>query len=183
MNEFYPDVALFQGDIYYYGYWIGAGYFAAIADKLLKELVFPAIPDKKNSEIMRDIHSAGTNSVAMHVRRGDFVKLGWDMKPEMYKKMMDAMREKVEHPVVFIFSDDIPWVKENYTEVGLKNTDEIIYVEGNERANSYIDMQLMKECRGMVFSSSSFSYLASLLNTRPDKIVYQPTSRYGINYH
>ncbi len=182
MNEFYPDVARFQGDIYFYGYWIGAGYFASIGEKMLKELSFPEIPDEKNRQLLHDIHGAGTNSVALHVRRGDFVQLGWDLKPEMYKRMMDTMRGQIDHPIYFVFSDDIPWVKEHFEDVGLKKTDEIFYVEGNDRAMSYIDMQLMKDCRGMVFSSSSFSYLASLLNTRPDKIVYQPTTRYGINY-
>ncbi len=182
LNQFSPIVKNFRGDIYYYGYWINAGWFASFAQKMLAELTFPPIPDERNREYLRMIGEAGEHSVAYHIRRGDYVTIGWVLDSKMYAGMVDKMRQKVEAPVFFVFSDDIPWVKEHFEEVGLRCDDRIVYVEGNIRETSYIDMQLMKECRGMVFPNSSFSYLASFLNTRPDKVAIQPTDRVVIQY-
>ncbi len=182
LNQFSPVVKNFRGDIYYYGYWINAGWFASFANDMLKELTFPAITDEQNRKYIQMIRDAGEHSVAFHIRRGDFVTVGWVLDSSRYAGMIEKIRTKVEKPVFFVFSDDIPWVREHYREVGLKDDDEIIYVEGNIRETSYIDMQLMKECRGMVFPNSSFSYLASFLNTRPDKVAVQPTDRVVIQY-
>ncbi len=46
----------------------------------------------------------------------------------------------------------------------------VCYVDGNTGSKSYIDMQLMSQCKGVIASNSAFSYLAALLNTR--KISY-----------
>lgn len=183
MNEFYPDVVRCEGNIYYYGYWINPHWFNSIALKMLEELTFPEIPDEKNSQYMKQIKAANESSVAVHVRRGDFVTLGRAIDTSVYHNMINAIREKIEKPVFFVFSDDIAWVREHAEEHGFLPADEIIFVEGNFRETSYIDMQLMKECRGMIFSSSSFSYLAALLNTRKDKIVLQTTGRQMIYYN
>ena len=43
-NEFYPDLLRCTGNLYYYGYWINAGWMAAIANTILKELIFPPLP-------------------------------------------------------------------------------------------------------------------------------------------
>ncbi len=182
MNEFYPDVTKVNGDIYYYGYWINAQWFIANANKLLTELRFAEISDEKNRGYWESIKQSGNHSVAVHIRRGDFVKLGWALDSSIYEKMINEIRKKIAKPEFYIFSDDLVWVKDNYKEIGLKTDDKVIFIEGNFRETSYIDMQLMKECRGMVFSSSSFSYLASLLNTRKDKIIMQPTKRQIVYY-
>ncbi len=182
INDYDPSIHNFQGNIYYYGYWINVKYFAHFSGNFLREFVFPELPDDKNREYMKKIKEADENSVALHVRRGDFVTLGWAIDNSVYRAMMEDMRKEIPHPEFFVFSDDIEWVKENAAEVGLLPTDGITYVEGNDAFHGYIDMQLMKECRGMIYSSSSFSYLASILNTRKDKIVLQPTARQVLYY-
>ena len=182
-NQYCENVIDIRGNVYYYGYWINANWFASIADIILNELKFPDIPDINNQMYMSIIKEANEHSVALHVRRGDFVTLGWALDNSVYKSMINQIRHEISKPVFFVFSDDIEWVKSNMLELGLSNDDKIEYVEGNYRETSYIDMQLMKECRGMVFSSSSFSYLASLLNTRKDKIVYQSTGRQIVYYN
>ena len=60
-----------------------------------------------------------TNSVLLSVRRGDFV---YDTKfssmhavctPKYYERAWEYMKAHVENPVLFIFSNDIEWVKQN----------------------------------------------------------------------
>ncbi len=177
INGFDPNVLNFYGDIYYYGYWINGQYYASIANTILKELKFPELPNDENREYMKRIKEADQSSVALHIRRGDFVTLGIAIDNSIYKMMIDHIRKKIPDPAFFVFSDDMAWVKENFQQIGLKTTDNITYVDINDILHGYIDMQLMKECRGMVFPNSSFSYLACLLNTRTDKIAIQPTPR------
>ena len=181
-NEWYQDITDFDGDVYYYGYWINYKWFAENTDVILKELTFPQIKDDANKAYMDMIKAAGTHSVAVHIRRGDFVTVGWVTHPKRYAEMIDYIRTNIDKPVFFVFSDDMNWCRENLVACGFKETDSIVFVEGNFRENSYIDMQLMKECRGMVFSTSSFSYLASLLNTRRDKIAVHDSVRTVIYY-
>ncbi len=176
-NGFYPDVLRCGGDLYYYGYWINAHWFGGILDTIVREFTFPPLPGKRNVDYMSEIRSAGERSVAVHVRRGDFVTLGWAMSPQWYQGAFAAFRQKIEHPIFFLFSDDMPWVNAHREELGILPTDNTICVEGNMGGNNYVDAQLMSACRGMIIANSSFSYLAALLNRRPDKLVANPTQR------
>ncbi len=182
-NEFYPDILRCEGDLYYYGYWINAGWMAGIIGTILNELTFPPLPDARNQAFVSQIESAGANSVAVHVRRGDFANLGWLLPTDYYVRSVAGVREQVEKPMFFFFSDDIPWVKKHLPDLGILPTDEVVFVEGNMGGNNYIDMQLMSKCRGMVIANSSFSYLAALLNTRPDKMVWKPGEKRQILYY
>lgn len=177
LNEFYPDILRCSGNLYYYGYWINGHWFGSILDKMVQEFHFPALPDAKNRSYMSEIQGAGERSVAVHIRRGDFLDLGLATSPEWYQAAIVKFREYIVNPVFFMFSDDIPWVKENRVEMGLLPNDKVIFVEGNMGGNNYIDMQLMAACRGMVIANSSFSYLAALLNRRPDRLVAHPAAR------
>ena len=182
-NGFYPDILRCTGNLYYYGYWINAQWMASIAGTILKELTFPPLPDKNNQDYLSQIQSAGLNSVAVHVRRGDFIDYGWLLSPKFYEETMSNLRKKIKKPTFFLFSDDMPWVKEHLQDLGILPSDECVFVEGNVHGKNYIDMQLMSQCRGMVIANSSFSYLAALLNTREDKLVWTPTPGREILYY
>ena len=45
-------------------------------------------------------------SVSIHVRRGDFVSLGWCLDIAYYKKAIKLMSDKIQNPVFYVFSDD-----------------------------------------------------------------------------
>lgn len=177
LNAFYPDVLRWTGDLYYYGYWINGRWFNDIKDIIVREFTFPLLPDEKNRAYMNEIKAAGDNSLAIHIRRGDFVTVGWALSCSFYANVLPEMRKRMGSPKIFVFSDDILWVKEHFSELGFLSTDEIIFVEGNMNGNNYIDMQLMAACRGMIIANSSFSYLAALLNRNPEKLIANPTER------
>lgn len=183
-NEYIPQILEITEDVYYHGYWINREWFQRYRDIFLEELSFPKINDNKNQEYLYQILTG--SSVAIHIRRGDFLNLGIQMKESSYKEMIQMFQDKIETAtkiekdikkwIAFIFSDDIEWCKQNWRELGLNKFQEIMFVEGNMCGKNYIDMQLMSQCKGMIMSNSSFSYLAALLNTRK-QVIINPTKR------
>lgn len=174
-NEYHPEVLDMSGDIYYHGYWINKGWFARYRENFLKEFKFPELTDSLNLEHMRRIQC--TNSVSIHIRRGDYVTLGWAMTPEFYPQLVQAFLARVPGKWdLFVFSDDIAWCRENQSELGFNAFKHVTYVEGNTDGKNYIDMQLMSQCKGMIMSNSAFCYLAALLNTRRT-VCINPTTR------
>lgn len=175
-NEYFPWLPCAEGNIYYFGYWINKNYLKGEFEEILKaELKFAPLTGEKNKEYERRI--TGTNSVALHVRRGDFVKIGWDSSVEVYAAGISKLRETVSDPHFFIFSDDMRWCRENLRDMGIRG-EEVTFVEGNSGTNSYIDMQLMSCCKNIILATpSSFAYLAALLNRNETIFVVNGTGR------
>lgn len=175
-NEYFPWLAIAEGNIYYHGYWINRDYLKTDFEQILKaELEFAPLTEERNKAYERQIME--TNSVSLHVRRGDFVRYNWDMPAEVYAAGISKLREMVTDPHFFIFSDDMDWCKENLDNMGI-HSGEATFVEGNRGEDSYIDMQLMSYCKNMMLvTSSSFSYLATLLNRNESLLVINGTGR------
>lgn len=174
-NGFEPGITKIDGlNIYYHGYWINKYWFDSYKDIFLKELQFPKISDVKNIEYYNMIKD--TNSVGIHIRRGDFVDIGMAIGNDYY---MNSCREFVNNKpnlTFFVFSDDIDWCKKNADDLGLNLAKETVYVEGNINGKNYIDLQLMTYCKNLLMSNSSFSYLAALLNQNLESYM-NPTAR------
>lgn len=175
-NQFAPWIAHAKGNIYYHGYWIHRDWLKeGHWETLRKELQFAPLADDRSKQYEEQIEKS--NSVALHVRRGDFVKIGWAVPVENYRAGVEAMRNKVAGAHFFIFSDDLDWCRNNLKEFGLC-ADEVTFVEGSEDGRDYLDMQLMSYCKNIALvCPSSFSYLAALLNRNERKVVYNATGR------
>ena len=164
-NKYTPEILDISNDIYYHGYWINRQWFDKYKDTFIKELSLPKITDEKNIQYLNQIHN--TKSLSVHIRRGDYVKLGFSNSPDDYyrytKTFVDHIHGKWN---LFIFSDDIEWCKQNHNAMGFHQFDNVTYVEGNVNGKNYIDLQLMSECKAMIITNSSFCFLAGLLNTQ-----------------
>ena len=165
-NEYHPDILDLPGDVYYHGYWINKNWFTKYQDIFLNELKFPKTDDFRNQEYLKKIRC--TNSLSIHIRRGDYVKLGWAMPTEVYRSLIQSFKTNI--PLgkwhLFVFSDDIAWCKEYQKEMGFNSFSGVTYIEGNIQGKNYIDMYLMTQCKAMLISNSAFCYLAALLNTK-----------------
>lgn len=162
-NEFHPEITQFPGEsIYYHGYWIHPKWFRFYKDILKKELSFPLITDDKNRQYARMISSC--NSIGIHIRRGDYVDLGWELPSSYYLDSMKKLSQQHPSAVFFVFSDDLNWCSHNAASLGLDLASDIIYVEGNSHGTNFRDLQLMSMCHGLLMSNSAFCYLAALLN-------------------
>ncbi|MEI9933483.1 MAG: alpha-1,2-fucosyltransferase [Ferruginibacter sp.] len=153
---------------YLKGYWQTEKYFKAIEEKIKKQFIFPSLTDEENITTLKKI--TATNSVSIHIRRGDYLHSNrdWAMNIDYYKNAIQLINQKIQDPYFFIFSDDMNWVKEN---IILEN---VVFVDWNKKENSFIDMQLMSACKHNIIANSSFSWWGAWLNANPNKIVIAP---------
>lgn len=152
---------------YFSGYWQDYRYFNDIRSKLIKELTLKEKLNDINQATLINIKN--TNSVSIHVRRGDYLNIeGQEVCDlEYYKKSIDYIKYHVIDPTFFIFSDDITWVKQN---ILIEN---VYYVDFNSK-NPEFDVELMKNCQHNIIANSTFSWWAAWLNNNNTKIVIEP---------
>lgn len=163
-NEFHPEITKLPGEvIYYHGYWINTKWFRSYHHILERELSFPGITDERNKAYAS--HILSSLSIGIHIRRGDYVDIGWALSDTYYLQSMRTLTNKYPDATFFVFSDDISWCRSNSDSMGLTLSQNIVFIEGNTQDLSYIDLQLMSMCDGMLMSNSAFCYLAVLLNT------------------
>jgi hypothetical protein len=157
------------GSHYYWGYWQNEKYFKEIKEDLHKDFEFKTPLKDKNLEISKLINF--TQSVSIHVRRGDYVNHpvhGNICDKDYYISAIKLINQKISDLVYFIFSDDIKWCHEN---LNIKNA---YYIDWNIGSQSYIDMQLMSLCKNQIIANSTFSWWAAWLNKNKSKIVISP---------
>lgn len=156
------NVVNILGNAYFEGYWQSWKYFVGMEDKIRACFKF-YISDEKNLDMTDTL--AKTNSVGIHIRRGDYVTNKWfggicDL--EYYKKAIALMLKKLESPSFYIFSNDIDWCKDNIAPLVGDNS--ITYVDFNIGKNSHKDIYLMSQCKNLIIANSSFSWWSAYLN-------------------
>lgn len=171
---FYPEIVKRQGEIYYHGYWLTSEWFHAVENEVRSELVFPEIDEPHNTEYMDKIQCS--ESCSIHIRRGDYVSMGFSVADSVYLNEVRDMLSNVPDITLFVFSDDMDYCRTHAHDMGLDLPKETVYVEGNRGNMAYRDLQLMSHCKNMINGNSSFCYLAALLNTDLEGII-NPTGR------
>lgn len=168
------DKNLFKTNDYYCydGYFQNEKYFIDIRKDILNAFTLKNPMDEKNQSILDVIKN--TNSVSIHVRRGDYVTLESANKfhgtcsIEYYQKAIEYIENHVKTPHFFIFSDDIDWVIKN-----LKIEHPYTVIDFNQE-KGYLDLNLMKYCKHNIVANSSFSWWGAWLNENDKKIVIAP---------
>jgi hypothetical protein len=169
--QYWDGIRATPRDCYLKGYWQSEKYFQAHAATIRADFSFQSPLAGANSLLAQQINQV--NAVSLHVRRGDYVKnpataaMHGVCSLDYYNAAIEHIFSRVEKPVFFIFSDDMPWVKQNLSIAATTH-----HISHNDRA--YDDMHLMSLCRHHVIANSSFSWWGAWLNARPDKIVVAP---------
>jgi len=158
-----------KGITYYYGGWHSEKYFCNSKNEILKKFKFIIPLNSENITHLNNIYT--TNSVSIHVRRGDYLNyknfnlFGDVCNKAYYEKTIEYMYSIIKQPHFFVFSNDMEWVKSNL------QINNVTYVTCNSGFNSWIDMYLMSNCKHNIVSNSTFSWWGAWLNTNNDKIV------------
>ena len=155
---------------YFRGYFQCEKYFTGIRNILLDDFKLIKTLNKKNLQILEKIKS--TNSISLHIRRCDYLKSSrWGVLDlNYYKNAIKIITDQTnEEPTLFIFSDDINWVKNN-----MPFEQETVYVDVNSGKQGYFDLELMKNCKHNIIANSSFSWWGGWLNENSEKIVVAP---------
>lgn len=162
--------AVLQDDAYYHGYWLGDLFWLAFKNVIRTELVFPDIPKGRNQKIAR-MMSDERHSTAVHIRRGDMVKLGWATSLAWHRKAIETAKTEWNPEHYYLFSDDLAWCMEHLDEIGLAGEmARLIPVDGNQGESAYIDMQLMSLCAHRLIPRSSFSLAAGVFCSRAGRV-------------
>lgn len=151
---------------YFQGYHFNRKYYEDIKGILQKEFRLK-IPIRLQKELQWTLNHE--NTVGLHIRRGDYLKLHCDISEKIYyPEAVGIIQEQIMNPIYLIFSDDIEWVKKNFNINGRK-----IYISDMGFAD-YEELTIMKHCRHNIIANSTFSYWAAYLNSNPDKTVICP---------
>lgn len=123
------------------GFWQSEKYFAHCKDDIRKQFSFLPFDEKKNIAIMNKMKKE--NSVAIHLRKGaDYLQSELMGKGlcgvEYYIKAIEYIKQNVDNPVFYVFTDNPEWVKNNLPKF------DYILVDWNEVAGkkNFRDMQL-----------------------------------------
>lgn len=167
----FPKV-LPKGDVIISGNFESEEYFGEVKDMILNEIV-PRYPISEKNEALLNLMRT-TNSVSLSIRRGDFTddtnisKLHNVCTPLYYQRAIEYIKQHVENPVLFIFSNDVEWCRNNL-DFGL----ETHYESGNDP--SWEILELMSYCKHNIMANSSFNWWAQYKNKNQDKIVVAPS--------
>ena len=158
---------------YVEGYFQCEKNFGEVKEKIREEFKLKKEYESKEYSELKKIIQA-TTGVSVHIRRGDYAKdkitnaYFGTCSIEYYKQAMNLIREKVDSPIFYFFSDDIEWVK---SEFGRK--EEYVFVS-NPKLEDYEELLLMSTCAHNIIANSSFSWWGAWLNANPHKIIVAP---------
>lgn len=158
-------------DTYFLGSWQSEKYFKEYREELLEMFR----PKTERSTSVKNIIElvSGQNSVALHVRRGDYVSIGCQIRMDFYDRALQLIKKKIrEHWTLYIFSDDIAFCKKYFK----KYSDDIsiIYPEYLSDNMTLDDFLIMSHCKHMIIANSTYSWWAAWLNNNHGKIIICP---------
>lgn len=176
-SGFHPDLLKgSSGTVLLLGYWQSFKYFEVFKEVLIKEFSLKAPPlTKENIDLLEKI--TASQSVAIHIRRGDYVDIAFFLENfgtcslGYYQNAFNYLNQRIKELEFFIFSDDPEWA-----EVNLSFIPRATVVKNNLGVSDYEDFRLMKECKHFIIANSSFSWWAAWLGESQSKIVISPST-------
>jgi hypothetical protein len=176
--HFNPSYLELNDNSYLDGYWQTEKYFKEISPTIKKDFQFNFELSQKCIEISKKIILE--NSVCIHIRRGDYIKLvnfHGMVGNDYVRDGIKIINEKISNPHFFVFSNDIQWCKENLVIEG-KHT---FIEEINAGNNNNEHFKLMTLCKHFIIANSTFSWWAAWLSDNMDKIVIAPKKWVALN--
>ena len=175
-GNFDPRILELQ-EAYLEGYWQTEKYFEdpGVVKQLRDDFTLDpgkVLKDASAWETLKRIRQ--TESVSIHIRRGDYLApgtvetFGGICTEEYYRKAVEYLLERFPDAVFYVFSNDKEWTTRHLTG------DRFITVEYDEELDDEADLLLMSMCRHHILANSSFSWWAAWLNDAPEKTVIAP---------
>ena len=168
----FDENILKQGCGYYNGYWQTGRYFDDIGDSIREVLL--NINEKaisyRQSKILEHIKSS--ESVAIWVRRGDYIanednrKMFGDICTEdYYENAIEYIRNQHPDAEFFVFSNDEEYAKEKY-----KGMNVITYNLDSQEFKEF-NILLISQCKHIIGANSSMSWWASWIHGKGGTII------------
>lgn len=165
---------------YPYGYFQNLAYFQEI-DSIIRQEFSLKTPLQHHNQILKQKIASCSNSVFLHIRLGDYIKNDVTggtyvyLAKTYYQQAINLMKEILNGPNIFIFSNDIEWCEQNLCNFLDFKDCNIEFVKGNGEGNAAEEMELMKTCKHAIIANSTFSWWAAYLIDNKDKQIITPT--------
>ncbi len=143
--------------------------FAPIKTLLQEKIHFQLPLNSHNTIAFQKIKNT-KESVAVHIRRGDFLQRDYPIdltQTQYYANAMQTMRKKLDSPTFFIFSDDKAFIRQHFQEK------DCILMDKNLCDNVAFDFFLMQQCRHFIMANSTLSWWIAFLKN-DDSIIITP---------
>ncbi|KAH9492343.1 Galactoside 2-alpha-L-fucosyltransferase 2 [Bulinus truncatus] len=170
-------------DAFLVGYFQSWKYYKDIRNELLDHHFvlhdnLRTAADQYIQKVLADKNLSGATLVAIHVRRGDFVRQrvkGYTAAPiPYYYKAMNYFRKKYGKVLFIICTNDLIWAETN-----LDDSPDVHY---SHETDGSLDLAIMISCNHMIITSGSYSWWAGYL-VRGEVIYYtgypQPNTKIG----
>jgi hypothetical protein len=185
-REYIHEAGFDRGDLkflndrksYALGYWQSAEYFSR-CHCALRKLIKPNHISNSAFELSKKI-TIDLQPLSIHIRRGDYV----DNKSassthgvcsvSYYKNAVSKILSIAPVDTVYVFSDDIEWVKAQLYDV-LSLFKNVTFVSGNTQEE---DLWLMSQAKHHIIANSSFSWWGAWLAKHDQQMVIAPTPWY-----
>ena len=156
---------------YFIGYFQSYKYVDPVRDIVLQDFQLKNPLSAYAQHMQKQIQTT-PNSVAIHIRRGDYLS-GYNgyyniLDTDYYTTAWEQIVTKYPDAQPFIFSQDTQWVHQNLSF--LPNP---VFVTPDKDLQ-YEDMVLMSNCSHNIIANSSYSWWGAYLNKNPHKIVICP---------
>jgi len=146
--------------------WQNINYFSYYKAEIIDAFKFKR-KISENDQNIKDI-ILNTNSVAVHVRRGDFQNSKFDIcGKNYYDRAIKISETQLSDPHYYIFSDDPEHIEDQFSYVPNKT------IIRHSAEDSIFDMELMGACKVCIISNSTFSFWAAYLS-KNNPIVIAP---------
>jgi hypothetical protein len=166
--EYHEILTSWETSIEFFGYFQSNKNFLGY-DSNIKDLFSPTKEFiNKINVLYPEIQN--TNTLSLHIRRGDYKSIS-NVLPIIDKSYIDeSINQNGNYDVLFIFSDDIEWVKNN-----LSYPNQIIISD----LEDYEQLWMISMCKNNIMSNSSFSWWGSFLNKNEGRKSYVPSVWFG----
>ncbi len=149
------------------GFFQSYQYFQSIKEELRSDFSLKEPLSGENEKLLSSIRE--TASVSIHFRRGDYLTNHYHgiCSESYYKESILKIKESVENPVFYAFSDDKEWVE----KTDLLKKINVHFIPDNPATT---DIYLMSQCKHHICANSSFSWWGAWLGNFKDQMVIAP---------
>jgi len=140
------------------------------ANELVPKINFDGLQTSHWFDEMRATLERGSNTVAIHIRRGDYTSLAnyyGLLSAEYYVQALNEIKKTFEPNNIYIFSDD-PGAARKLLSNSIKRA---IFVEAPQESAAIESMQLMGLCDALVLANSTYSWWAAAISPRKQLVV------------
>lgn len=162
-------MAAAKKDTFLYGYWQTEKYFNDYREEILPMLEPNYVLSEDCANLIQRMRE-DAQSVAVHVRRGDYVGLGICLEKDYYEQAVAHMLKQMPDARFFVFSDDRHYAQELFKGLGV-DFEMVSYHAVNPTLDDFF---VMKACRHDIIANSSYSWWAAWANDTPQKVVVCP---------